>query len=281
MKVRQPGSTPIGAFQTLEGKSQAHRQGAAHRKGGQDALKGLEHELAALIQKLQAFEKRFFGDSFDPGSSPAGGSPPVGASGGNTGAAGPAGDAGDASAAPGAVDGGEGGADSADPVDGSTDVSGAGTVTPGAGSSGIATDDPRLAQALDRIYTDPDGRKLIDAAKAAGLTQVISNPGLNPDGGAGTQGETFSGPDGQRIEIADPGSANLIQTLAHELGHAATPQDGDSQTEEATVDALGNQIQQRLLGRAADFQLDAGAYSNLAADNGIKLDLRQLGIIVP
>lgn len=268
MKLNSVGSL-LGGL--LSSKGFEHLQGHGTKthgaKGSDDkkaeGLKKLESELAALLQKLQEFEKRFFGDSFDPGST----SSPIG---GTSGAGG----------STGAVAGSDG---SAAGVDGSSagGVSGAGNVVAGAGSSGIETNDPRLAQALDLIYSDPDGKKLIDAAKAAGLTQVISNPGLNPDGGAGTQGETYSSADGQRIEIADPGSADLIQTLGHELGHAATPGDGDSQTEEATVDALGNAIQQRLLGRSAKLSLDTGAYSTLQADNGIKLDLAQLGIVVP
>lgn len=265
MKVRHMGSSRSHG---VHGRQMAARHAKAHRRQQEKAqaakpddatgLKKIESELAALLQKLQEFEKRFFGDSFEgapsgngnpgvvgpnAGGSPAGG---VSSSAGNTGVVGPR-------------------------------PSGA----PTENVSGIQTDDPRLAQALNLIYSDPDGKKLIDAAKAQGLTRIITNKGLNPDGGSGTQGETLSGPDGQEIQIADPSSKDLIQTLAHELGHAATPGDGDSQTEEATVDALGNAIQQRLTGRAAGFQLDTGSYSNLAVDNGIKLDLRQLGIVIP
>jgi len=276
MKLDRLGSSLFGGFHGVsraadfakpaggsEHASKAHKGKHAH---GQEKL---QSELAALIQKLQAFEKRFFGDSFD--SSPTG-SPATGASGGNTGVVAPSGSV---------SGGGSSGGAASDGTGSSGGVEGASNVVAGAGSSGIQTDDPRLAQALDLIYSDPDGKKLIDAAKAQGLTQVITNKSLNPDGGAGTQGETLSDANGQQIQIADPGGADLIQTLAHELGHAATPGDGDSETEEATVDALGNQIQERLLGRSAQLHLDTASYTGLGSDNGIKLDLAQLGIIVP
>lgn len=146
--------------------------------------------------------------------------------------------------------------------------------------SGIQVSDPRVRQALEQIATHPDGAKLIAAAKANGLSSISVNPGLNPDGGAGTQGETYYGGGNTRIELADPNSPDLIQTLAHELGHAATTQDGDSQLEENTVDRLGDRIQEDLIGRPSRFTLDQGAYSGLSQDNGVLNSLRSLGIRV-
>lgn len=146
--------------------------------------------------------------------------------------------------------------------------------------SGIQVSDPRVRQALAQIATHPDGAKLIAAAKANGLSSISVNPGLNPDGGAGTQGETYYGGGNTRIELADPSSPDLIQTLAHELGHAATTQDGDSQLEENTVDRLGDRIQEDLIGRPSRLALDQGAYGNLGQDNGILNSLRSLGIRV-
>jgi hypothetical protein len=146
--------------------------------------------------------------------------------------------------------------------------------------SGIQVSDPRVQMALEQIATHPDGAKLIAAAKANGLSSISVNPSLNPDGGSGTQGETFWGNGNTRIELADSGSPDLVQTLAHELGHAATTQDGDSQLEENTVDALGNRIQKDLLGYAPSSELDQNAYSSLSRDNGILNSLRSLGIRV-
>jgi hypothetical protein len=146
--------------------------------------------------------------------------------------------------------------------------------------AGIQVSDPRVRQALEQIATHPDGAKLIAAAKANGLSSISVNPGLNPDGGGGTEGVTYSGTGNTRIELANANSADLVQTLAHELGHAATTGDGDSQLEERTVDELGNRIQQDLLGRSSGFSLDQGAYSGLSQDNGILNSLRTLGIRV-
>ncbi|HEX8700005.1 MAG TPA: hypothetical protein VF815_14270, partial [Myxococcaceae bacterium] len=146
--------------------------------------------------------------------------------------------------------------------------------------AGIQVSDPKLRQALEAIASHPDGAKLIAAAKANGLTSISHNPGLNPDGGSGTEGLAIYGGGNARIEIANPNSPNLIHTLAHELGHAATTGDGNSQLEEQTVDALGERIHRDLTGQNSSFNLNLGAYSNLAQDNGVLNSLRGLGIRV-
>jgi hypothetical protein len=146
--------------------------------------------------------------------------------------------------------------------------------------SGIQVSDPKLRQALEQIASHPDGAKLIAAAKANGLTSLTANPGLNPDGGAGTEGLTIYGGGNTRIEIANPNGSNLIHTLAHELGHAATTGDGNSQLEEKTIDELGERIQRDLTGQGSSFHLDLGSYSNLALNNGVLNSLRGLGIRV-
>ena len=144
---------------------------------------------------------------------------------------------------------------------------------------GIKTNSPQIAAALQKIAADPVGAKLLSAAKANGLTTITANPSLNPSGGAGLQGQTVTGADGKpQIQVANANSADLIHTLAHELGHAATTSDGDSKAEEMLVDKLGSEIQQRITGQADPSQLDMSAYSNLADDNGIANDLAKLGI---
>lgn len=146
------------------------------------------------------------------------------------------------------------------------------------GDSGLTVDDPKLQQALDQIAQDPEGRKLLEAAKANGLNSITTNAGLNPDGGAGIQGKTYSGSEGSRIEIADASSQDLVRTLTHELGHAATPGNGSSQAEEQAIDAIGSRVQERVTGQPSGYQLALDSYSNLPADNGIAEDLRALGL---
>lgn len=140
--------------------------------------------------------------------------------------------------------------------------------------------DPALAPALEQIANHPDGAKLLAAAKANGLTSISVNPGLNPDGGAGTEGLMIPGNGNPRIEIANPNSPNLIHVLAHELGHAATTGDGNSLLEEKTVDALGARIHRDLTGSNSTFNLDVGSYAGLAGNNGILNSLRGLGVRV-
>jgi len=140
--------------------------------------------------------------------------------------------------------------------------------------------DPALRPAIEAIAQHPEGAKLLAAAKANGMTSISVNGALNPDGGSGTEGLTIYGGGNTRVEIANPNSANLIQTLVHELGHAATTGDGNSQAEEQAVHALGERLQADLTGQGSTFNLDLGSYSDLAQDNGVINSLRNIGIRV-
>jgi predicted Zn-dependent protease len=123
---------------------------------------------------------------------------------------------------------------------------------------------------MQEIAQDPEGAKLAQAAQAQGLTLQVGQ--LPP----GVMGETLNG----TITISTQAMSNkpdLIHTLAHELGHAATPNDGDSLNEEQTVDQLGQRIQQRIA-PGPTFQLDIGGYRGLPQDNGIRNSLAQIGL---
>jgi predicted Zn-dependent protease len=122
---------------------------------------------------------------------------------------------------------------------------------------------------MNQIAQDPEGAKLVQAAKAQGLQLRVGN--LPP----GTMGEHQNGV----ITISPQAMKtpqDLIHTLAHELGHAATRGDGDSVAEEKAVDALGQRIQQRIA-PGNTYQLDVGAY-NIQANNGIANSLRNIGL---
>jgi len=155
---------------------------------------------------------------------------------------------------------------------------GAGAPAPGPGGAGGAggavnlanvTGDPRLLQATQEIARDPEGAKLVAGAQAQGLKLQVGE--LPP----GVMGQHLNGV----ITISPRAMSNrpdLIHTLAHELGHAATPHDGDSINEEATVDQIGQRIQQRLA-PGPTFQLDIGSY-RLPKDNNFRNSLAQLGL---
>ena len=205
-----------------------------------------------------------------------------GGDGGGAGGAGGADGGGGAGGAGGAPQGGGGadGAGGAGEAGNPGQAEGLQNAVPGTGAAEGLMVDPRLQGAIDKIASDPEGAKLLQAAKAQGLKSITVNPGLNPGGGpVGTQGVTKQlGNGSQAIEIANPNSPDLIHTLGHELGHAATSQDGDSWTEEQTVDRIGDRIQQRLTGRGSGYHLDENAYRNLPRDNGVRDSLRRIGI---
>jgi hypothetical protein len=209
------------------------------------------------------------------GAGGAGGAPQGGGDGGG------AGGAGGADGAGGAPQGGDGAGGAGGPNVGDPgQAQGLENAVPGTGAAQGLMVDPRLQGAIDQIARDPEGAKLLQAAKEQGLKSITVNPGLNPGGGpVGTQGVTKNLGNGtQAIEIANPNSPDLIHTLGHELGHAATSRDGDSWTEEQTVDRIGDRIQQRLTGRGSGYHLDPNAYRNLPNDNGVRDSLRRIGI---
>jgi hypothetical protein len=151
--------------------------------------------------------------------------------------------------------------------------SGAGAA--GGAAAGAMNADPALQNALNLIAQDPEGAKLLAGAQAAGVSSIkVGNlpPGTMGLYQPGTKEITIN-----KDLLNNP--SDLVRTLAHELGHAATPQNGNSQAEEAAVDAIGNRIADRVA-PGNRFKLDVGSYRNLQADNGIANDLRRLGIAV-
>lgn len=201
-----------------------------------------------------------------------GGAPPAAPAGGPGGGGDAGGGGGGGGGAPAGGAGGAPGGGQAAGGAGGPDGSQGGV--PGTGAAAGLTVDPRLQGAIDQVAKDPDGAKLLEAAKAKGLTSITVNPGLD----GGTAGVTYSGGGNSRIEIKDPNSQDLIHTLVHELGHAATPEDGNSQMEEATIDKIGERVQERITGRPSGFHLNHDAYRHLPGDNGIRDSLRRLGI---
>ena len=252
---------------------EAGAAGAAGAAGSPEDLQKALEELQKMLQMLMEILKNMGFAPPEAQAAPVGQAPKVG--GGAPAAA--------QAASGGGGGGGGGGMDGFSPAGGGGGAGGvqnAGQTTPtgpAVNIQGIKVD-PSLAPAIEAIANHPDGAKLLEAAKAQGLTEIAVNSGLNPDGGAGTEGLFLPGQG--RIEIANPNSQNLIHVLAHELGHAATAGDGNSQLEEQTVDALGERIHRDLTGGASSFNLDLGSYSNLNQNNGVLNSLRGLGIRV-
>jgi hypothetical protein len=246
------GMSGLGALGGAKADGAGAAGGAGGAAGPEELTKALE-ELQKLLEMLMEILKNMGLAAPDAKAAPA----PVGGAGGAG-----------------------GGMDGFTPAGGAGGAQGAGQTTPtgpAVNVQGIKVD-PSLAPQLEAIANHPDGAKLLEAAKANGLTEIAVNSNLNPDGGAGTEGLFIPGQN--RIEIANPNSPNLIHVLAHELGHAASAGDGNSQLEEQTVDALGERIHRDLTGGASNFNLDVGSYSNLNQSNGILNTLRGLGIRV-
>jgi hypothetical protein len=267
------GSSMMNRMQSPTSGSAAAGAGAAGEAGaaggGEDLQKALQ-DLEKMLQMLMEILKNMGFAPPDAKAAPVGQAPKVGGGGAPQGA----------QAASGGGGGGGGDGFDAGGAGGGGGVQNAGQTTPtgpAVNINGLKVD-PSLAPALEAIANHPDGAKLLEAAKAQGLTEIAVNSGLNPGGGAGTEGVFLPGQG--RIEIANPNSENLIHVLAHELGHAATAGDGNSRLEEQTVDALGERIHRDLTGGPSSFRLDLNAYNDIAANNGVLNSLRGLGVRV-
>lgn len=227
-----------------QGAGEAGGAGAAGGAAGGDLasqLQSIVQQLQQLLQQLTQLLQGLGGGAGAAGGGAGGGGEKAVAAGGGGGGAGGAGGAQGANAA--------------------------------GGAQGAAGVDPQLQDALNTISQDPDGAKLVQAAQAAGLKGIhVGNlPG-------GTMGEYQNG----QITISPnalKSPQDLVRTLAHEMGHAATPQDGDSQLEEKTVDDVAQRIQQRVA-PGKTYQLDLANEGQANVDNGIAKDLRAIGIQV-
>jgi hypothetical protein len=164
------------------------------------------------------------------------------------------------------------------PLPGNTSQNNGGPGNSSADSSG------RLDSILAKVATDPEGAKLLNAAKANGYSIEVGDPSKYASG----QGDADSiygvtVPDQKKIVIS-PNAPDFDKTVIHELVHAATQGDGDSKTEEGMADVIGYRIASRVDGTQAPgserqiFQSKIANYPNLANDNHIIDALNTLGI---
>jgi hypothetical protein len=148
-----------------------------------------------------------------------------------------------------------------------------------------ASADPRLSRDLSALASDPEGARLLAAAQANGYTIEVGDPG--PAAGSGVRpGQRINGvtlPDQKKI-IISPNAPEFTKTLIHELVHAATPGDGNSQTEEGIADVIGYRIANRITGQAIPgdansiFSRKIANYPGLTGVNAIRNSLASLGL---
>lgn len=134
---------------------------------------------------------------------------------------------------------------------------------------------PQLQQNLNLIATDPEGQTLLAEAQRRGVSIQVGNTG-NPDTLA------FFDPRNNAIVVQNP---NNIKTIVHELVHAVTPENANSQTEEGVANVVGRRVESRLRGTPLEnpnqtFTETLANYQHLRANNTIQQDLARLGITV-
>jgi hypothetical protein len=132
----------------------------------------------------------------------------------------------------------------------------------------------QLRNSLNTIAQDPEGRVLVQQALKNGITFSAGNTGESNVLGLFT-------PANNHIVVRNPAD---VKTLVHELVHATSEHDGNSQLEEGLANLIGDRVSARISGRAPNNNvqgiLDATArlYPELGASNNIRQTLFGLGI---
>ena len=104
------------------------------------------------------------------------------------------------------------------------------------------TDRPEVQGAMNFLAQDPEGAVLLDAAARNGARVTIADTDRNVNG--------YFDPNDGTIVISSRllnDREQFLATLGHELGHAASRNDGNSIDEEGDVEALSRRILSRLL----------------------------------
>ncbi len=160
----------------------------------------------------------------------------------------------------------------------------------------------RLNNTLNAISQDTEGSKLLDAAKAKGYSFEVGDPAAAvKEGGvsldkkssscsqckaaldAGKQINGVTLPEQKKIVI-NPNAPDFEKTLVHELVHAATDEDGNSQQEEGIADVIGYRVASRITGEAQPgspqsiYKNKINNYPELQQSNSIRSTLASLRI---
>ncbi len=144
-------------------------------------------------------------------------------------------------------------------------------------TSDLGANNATLQANLDKIAQDPEGAKLLAEAQRQGLSIEVGDPG-----GPNVQGVAISRGNSTKIIVRDP---NNVKTIVHELVHAATSQDGNSQHEEGIADTIGYRVAERVTGNNLTNKSEQQIYTDkkklyreLGATNSVESTLGNIGI---
>lgn len=157
----------------------------------------------------------------------------------------------------------------------------------------------RLDDTLAKLAQDPEGSKLLAEAKAKGYTIEVGDPsqalGGSLDKGnlncshcraaldAGQQINGVTMP-GEKKIVINPNAPDFEKTVVHELVHAASDGDDNSQQEEGIADVIGYRVASRITGKTAPGSAQSiyfnkmTNYQELKQSNSIRSTLASLGI---
>jgi hypothetical protein len=132
-------------------------------------------------------------------------------------------------------------------------------------------------QVVNTLMRSPTGQKLMEEAQRRGV-----NIKFAPDNGDNVNGQYDPNTNTVTVELTNLETA--VETLAHELVHAITPENGNSMNEEYMCFLVGEQVAKEagvdFNPHHADFWKNhvASSYKGLAQDNGIANALSSLGL---
>lgn len=173
-------------------------------------------------------------------------------------------------------------------------------------NAGAQDGDNPLRASLNKIESDPEGAKLIQAARAKGVFIEVGDPSqargtfdINAggpqcscalcgsqqtaaDGTTTLSGVTISDSNGKsKITVSDP---NNLKTIVHELVHAVSAGDDNSKDEEGIAEVIGTRVAGRLGAPVQGgseqqiFQNKQQFYPTLNQSNNIRQTLAGLGL---
>ena len=149
-----------------------------------------------------------------------------------------------------------------------------------------ASQKQRLDTTLAKVAKDPEGSKLLAAAKAKGYTIEVGDPSKAGGSRDANDHDSINGVTNMNTKkiVINPNAPDFDKTVVHELVHAATDGDGNSQKEEGMADVVGYRVASRMDGTRAPgsekqiYQDKIKSYPNLQASNNIMSSLNNLGI---